>query len=300
MRITFDDLLSAILNNGAINFDIEIDSDNLFEDKFKLENCSNYTGNGDMSLKFVKDNYHYKISDLLKFCTNLSEDQKENFICSVCNELLYPPITLSCGHSFCKFCIDEQKKHTDKCPLCRSANSFENLFTNISLKNIIDCFDSECPSCSWTGKISDLYEHYQICNKLTEVVKCKYCDETKGIDKILEHLVNDCVHKSIQCKYCKTSGPRIYQEEHEMMCDKKNINCDKCSKNVNICLIDQHMKYDCKYRKIKCKYCSKKIIYNKINQHNRVCSDFFINCRNCNQNIKRKNIKQHNERCLDK
>ncbi|XP_060739755.1 tripartite motif-containing protein 16-like isoform X1 [Tachysurus vachellii] len=51
----------------------------------------------------------------------LSVDQ---FTCSVCLDLLKAPVTLSCGHSFCKVCINgcwdqEDQKDVYSCPQCR-------------------------------------------------------------------------------------------------------------------------------------------------------------------------------------
>uniref|UniRef100_A0A8C6WUR8 E3 ubiquitin-protein ligase TRIM39-like n=1 Tax=Neogobius melanostomus TaxID=47308 RepID=A0A8C6WUR8_9GOBI len=48
----------------------------------------------------------------------MSEDQ---FLCSICLEVFTDPVTTSCGHSFCKTCID---KHWDnsvqyRCPVCK-------------------------------------------------------------------------------------------------------------------------------------------------------------------------------------
>ncbi|XP_027026942.2 tripartite motif-containing protein 16-like [Tachysurus fulvidraco] len=54
---------------------------------------------------------------------NISVDQ-DQFSCSVCLDLLKDPVTPSCGHSFCKVCINgcwdqEDQKDVYSCPQCR-------------------------------------------------------------------------------------------------------------------------------------------------------------------------------------
>ncbi|GAA6074923.1 tripartite motif-containing protein 16-like, partial [Tachysurus ichikawai] len=54
---------------------------------------------------------------------SVSVDQ-DQFICSVCLDLLKDPVSLSCGHSFCKVCINgcwdqEDQKDVYSCPQCR-------------------------------------------------------------------------------------------------------------------------------------------------------------------------------------
>jgi len=39
--------------------------------------------------------------------------------CPICSCLLCPPVTTSCGHSFCQNCFEQSMKHQPKCPLCR-------------------------------------------------------------------------------------------------------------------------------------------------------------------------------------
>ncbi|KAF7694502.1 hypothetical protein HF521_008255 [Silurus meridionalis] len=53
----------------------------------------------------------------------ISVDQ-DQFICSVCLDLLKDPVTVPCGHSFCKVCINgcwdqEDQKGIYSCPQCR-------------------------------------------------------------------------------------------------------------------------------------------------------------------------------------
>uniref|UniRef100_A0A672KZ82 RING-type domain-containing protein n=1 Tax=Sinocyclocheilus grahami TaxID=75366 RepID=A0A672KZ82_SINGR len=53
----------------------------------------------------------------------ISVDQNE-FMCAVCLDLLKDPVTIQCGHSYCKSCITDQWDQEDQkkvysCPQCR-------------------------------------------------------------------------------------------------------------------------------------------------------------------------------------
>uniref|UniRef100_A0A3B4T7D4 RING-type domain-containing protein n=1 Tax=Seriola dumerili TaxID=41447 RepID=A0A3B4T7D4_SERDU len=52
------------------------------------------------------------------------ELDQEQFCCSVCLDLLKEPVTINCGHSYCRGCIEgywdqEKEKGGCSCPLCR-------------------------------------------------------------------------------------------------------------------------------------------------------------------------------------
>ncbi|KAI5607505.1 finTRIM family, member 67 [Silurus asotus] len=58
---------------------------------------------------------------------SISVDQ-DQFICPVCLDLLKDPVTVQCGHSFCKVCINhhwnqEDQKGIYSCPQCRDTFS---------------------------------------------------------------------------------------------------------------------------------------------------------------------------------
>ncbi|XP_074487485.1 E3 ubiquitin-protein ligase TRIM39-like isoform X2 [Sebastes fasciatus] len=50
----------------------------------------------------------------------LSEDQ---FLCSICLDVFTDPVTIPCGHNFCKSCINEHWNTSDRCqcPMCKEA-----------------------------------------------------------------------------------------------------------------------------------------------------------------------------------
>ncbi|MCI4395704.1 hypothetical protein PGIGA_G00195090 [Pangasianodon gigas] len=69
-----------------------------------------------------------KISEHVCECRKMAEASisvdQDQFICPVCLDLLKDPVTIPCGHSFCKVCINgcwdqEDKSGVYSCPQCR-------------------------------------------------------------------------------------------------------------------------------------------------------------------------------------
>lgn len=60
--------------------------------------------------------------------------------CSICTDILFKPVTISCGHTFCKDCLLQFLRQKPICPLCRSPTFLQNqtLSENITLRNLID------------------------------------------------------------------------------------------------------------------------------------------------------------------
>ncbi|XP_070711717.1 E3 ubiquitin-protein ligase TRIM21-like isoform X2 [Pempheris klunzingeri] len=69
-----------------------------------------------------------------------SEDQ---FLCSICLDVLTDPVTTSCGHNFCKTCITEHWNTNDRflCPLCNKAfTTRPDLCVNTLLSEMVSQF----------------------------------------------------------------------------------------------------------------------------------------------------------------
>ncbi|CDQ99752.1 unnamed protein product, partial [Oncorhynchus mykiss] len=63
-------------------------------------------------------------------CSLLSEEQ---FLCSICLDVFTEPVSIPCGHNFCKACITKYWDRDDlcQCPMCK--NTFDkrpDLFVN--------------------------------------------------------------------------------------------------------------------------------------------------------------------------
>ncbi|KJP87672.1 hypothetical protein AK88_02700 [Plasmodium fragile] len=56
--------------------------------------------------------------------------------CAICMKLLIIPVTIPCGHNFCRDCLEKAKEYKNTCPLCRS-NMGDKKNINILLADLI-------------------------------------------------------------------------------------------------------------------------------------------------------------------
>ncbi|CAK6982751.1 E3 ubiquitin-protein ligase TRIM21-like isoform X2 [Scomber scombrus] len=72
-----------------------------------------------------------------------SEDQ---FLCSICLDVFTDPVTTSCGHNFCKNCINEHWNSNDQylCPMCKKVfNTRPELHINTLFSEMVSQFRQE-------------------------------------------------------------------------------------------------------------------------------------------------------------
>ncbi|KAB0338556.1 hypothetical protein FD755_025221, partial [Muntiacus reevesi] len=72
--------------------------------------------------------------------SEIPEAFQKELTCLVCLNFLLDPVTIRCGHSFCRSCLClfwEQAEVPASCPVCRQQSGQTNLKTNFLLKNLV-------------------------------------------------------------------------------------------------------------------------------------------------------------------
>ncbi|XP_063785280.1 E3 ubiquitin/ISG15 ligase TRIM25-like [Pseudophryne corroboree] len=181
-----------------------------------------------------------------------SADLRRELDCSICLSIYTDPVTLRCGHNFCRVCIDrvldtQEASGAYTCPYCRAeCQERPALIQNIPLCNIVGSFLSTWPDQEETGIFctycvdspvpaakSCLLCEASLCDKHLRVhsksAKHVLCDPTTALGnrkcsvhkKVLEYYCTEdaaCI-----CVYCSAGEHRGYLVEslHEASEKKK-------------------------------------------------------------------------------
>uniref|UniRef100_A0A8C5PX26 Uncharacterized protein n=1 Tax=Leptobrachium leishanense TaxID=445787 RepID=A0A8C5PX26_9ANUR len=136
-----------------------------------------------------------------------SADLRDELTCSICLNIYTDPVTLPCGHSFCRTCIGDvldtqEGSGAYKCPECR-AESQERpaLETNRKLRNIAENIRSTHPEQEEAG----IPCTYCIQSPVPAAKTCLMCE------KVLEYYC--CEDATCICVYCVAGEHRGHQVE---------------------------------------------------------------------------------------
>ncbi|XP_077314912.1 E3 ubiquitin/ISG15 ligase TRIM25-like [Lithobates pipiens] len=112
---------------------------------------------------------------------------RDELNCSICLEMYTDPVTLPCGHNFCRACmhhyLNTQMFGIHRCPECRSP--FQDLSTlpkNVTLCNVVMHFRSV------QGKeVAGIYCTYCIRSSVPAIKSCLHCEASLCNDHLRVH-----------------------------------------------------------------------------------------------------------------
>ncbi|XP_003218063.2 zinc finger protein RFP [Anolis carolinensis] len=149
------------------------------------------------------------------------QDLCEEATCSICFDYFKDPVTITCGHNFCRACLTqswEKSGNTDaSCPFCRETVLQRKLTTNWQLANIIAAVKKLNPNYEggkqepWKSVYEDYesrislvddkehHDHRQIALKVAAPDSKNQEDEE--MEKILRKITQDCWFLEDQTKH---------------------------------------------------------------------------------------------------
>ncbi|KAJ7987975.1 hypothetical protein DPEC_G00318830 [Dallia pectoralis] len=160
-------------------------------------------------------------TDMASSSSVLSEEQ---FLCTVCLDVFTEPVTIQCGHNFCKSCITQywDYKSVCECPMCKKTfDKIPDLSVNLFISELADQFKK-----SVKVKATNIPEP---CPAMTVDVPCDICSGTK-----LKALKS--------CLVCLTSYCETHLEPHQRVAGLKKHKLIDPVENMEDRICEKHDK----------------------------------------------------------
>ncbi|GAW82788.1 zinc finger protein [Plasmodium gonderi] len=92
---------------------------------------------------------------------NFIQSLKRELTCPICLDYFYLPVTMNCGHTFCRYCIGHNKLNGKNCPLCRQALG-HTVCINTIISNLVRIYNLR-------RKCIKVYKSIEIVNTVDEM-----------------------------------------------------------------------------------------------------------------------------------
>ncbi len=164
------------------------------------------------------------VFESLSSCSKMAEDKysQDEFMCSVCLDLLKDPVTIQCGHSYCKSCItdfwdQEDQMRVYSCPQCRQTFSPRPaLARNTVMTGVVEKLKKrKCPA---------------DCDAGAGDVQCDICTGRK--------------YKAVKsCLVCLNSYCQNHLEQHESLFKAKRHKVTEATGRLQEMICQKHEKH---------------------------------------------------------
>ncbi|ELR59726.1 Tripartite motif-containing protein 7 [Bos mutus] len=102
---------------------------------------------------------------------------QEEAVCAICLDYFKDPVSIGCGHNFCRGCVTQlwgTPPRQFTCPQCRKSFKRRSFRPNLQLANMVQIIRQMCPTPNRESRVND----QDICSKHQEALKL-YCEVDK-------------------------------------------------------------------------------------------------------------------------
>ncbi|PFX22552.1 TNF receptor-associated factor 3-like [Stylophora pistillata] len=148
--------------------------------------------------------------------------------CPICNRVFDEPWQTSCGHRFCKDCLEHLLGQEN--PGCtidgESISRQQSLRDKCCEREVLNlqCFCRfNKKGCEWKGELRHLHAHEDSCQH--GAVKCQACGDNVERRHLEAHREHDCINRAVACTYCGGKVRHSNMKDHLEVCPKFPIQC---------------------------------------------------------------------------
>ena len=215
-----------------------------------------------------------------EFVQGMDGNLDDMFMCKICHlPSRNAYLSVCCGHTFCKSCLDEIKHGRTSCakvcPVCRDKkfSAFRNKQVDRKIRSLrVFCINKK-KGCDWQGELNDINGHLSD-GCMYESIGCTNgCGKTLQRQCLTQHTATECSHRKINCPHCNLSGiHQFVTGDHMRECPKVVIPCPNHCETDNILRedMDEHRKV-CSLEVVSCKYmklgCGTRMARNEVEKH---------------------------------
>ena len=191
---------------------------------------------------------------------NETKKNLEDLVCPICQEILSDPLITSCGHLFCRRCLEGHGRGPKDCPVCRQEYTvMSDQFHTRRIGGLkVKCSNAR-RGCKWSGELKDAKGHVAAPSgascQYTDVLCKNGCGEYFQRRVIGRHEAMQCPKRSYICRHCGKKGTFDgIESSHYTVCTLLPVPCPTgCSTQVPRNQLLAHLG-ECYRRPVKCKY----------------------------------------------
>ena len=184
----------------------------------------------------------------------------EDLVCPICQEILSDPLITSCGHLFCRMCLERHGSGPKDCPVCRQTyTAMSDQFHTRRIGGLKVKCSNASKGCMWSGELKDAKGHVNASSgpscQYTDVLCKNGCGEYIQRRLIADHETNQCPKRPYTCNHCGKKGTfDDIESSHYTVCTLLPVPCPTgCSTQVPRSQLLLHLG-ECYRRPVKCKY----------------------------------------------